>query len=389
VGDRRRSAARAGAVLFAGTLAALAFAAPSGAVPRYALRVGQSCMLCHQNPDGGGARSTYASQYLIPTRLAMAHAGVDESAEPATNPQVTKDLVVGADLRTFYLNQEKRDARNNFVQMQGSVYATFQLDARLLAYVHEELGQGPATAYEIFGMGWIVPGTAFVKVGRFVPAFGWRPADHRTFTRREFVFLPTNPPQSDTGVELGLRRGPFEVTAALTNGEFASPFELNDELAFVARGMAMHAVGPANLSLGGSYWQHRGLDQERWAGGPFGGASWGPVTWWGELDWLHSIFPAPAGGSPLKITTSFTTSQELSIQIVQGVDVVGTYDFHDPDMNFASGAGERIGGGVEAWPFPALRVRAKLNYFRLDDGPDAPPLPDDVLEGEVEIHFLY
>ena len=354
------------------------------AVPRYGLRAGQNCALCHQNPDGGGARSTYASQYLIPTRLAMVRKSHDPNAEPATNPQISKDLVIGADLRTFWLGQEDRDSHNNFVQMEGALYVTLQLDPRLSAYIHEELGQGSATAYELFGMGWLAPGTAYVKVGRFVPAFGWRPSDHRTFTRRDFVFLPTNPPQSDTGIELGLRHGPFELELGLMNGEFASAFELNDELAFVARGAAMRTVGPMNLALGASYWQHRGLDRERWAGGPFGGFSWGRVTWWGEIDWLHSIFPA-TGTQPSDVATSLTTS-------------------HDVDVDLASGAGDRLGGGVEAWPFPALRVRAKVNYFQVDEGPafrgqdsastePLPPhgatLPDDVVEGEIEVHFLY
>ena len=92
------------------------------------------------------------------------------------------------------------------------------------------------------------------------------------------------------------------------------------------------------------------------------------------------------------------------MQIVQGIDVVGTYDFHDVDVDFESGAGSRVGGGIETWPFPALRVRAKVNYFAVDEGPafrdqnnpgtePLPPhgaiLPDDVVEGEIEIHFLY
>ncbi|MFN8177355.1 MAG: hypothetical protein U0167_05475 [bacterium] len=373
---------------------------PAAAVPRYALRAGQNCALCHENPDGGGARSPYAAQYLVPARLAMLHG--DAGAKPTTNPQISQDLVLGADLRTFWLGQQKTTSRNNFVQMQGSLYLTLQLDPRLTAYVHEELGQG-ASAYEIFGTAWIVPGELFAKVGRFVPPFGWRPSDHRTFTRREFVFLPTNPPQSDTGIELGFRKEPFELDVGLTNGEFASAFELNDELALVARGQAMRSFGGLNLAVGGSYWQHRGLDRQRWAGGPFAGASWGRLTWWGEFDWLHSIFPS--GGAPLGVATSFTTSQELAIQVVQGVDVVGTYDFTDPDTRLQSGAGSRIGGGLETWPLPALRVRAKVNYFQVDEGPafvdaNAPPtqlppqfdgdsLPDGVVEGEVEIHFLY
>jgi hypothetical protein len=273
--------------------------------------------------------------------------------------------------------------------MQGSIYATLQLDERFSAYIHEELGQGSASAYEVFGMGWLVPGTAWVKVGRFVPAFGWRPADHRSFTRRNFVILPENPPQSDTGVELGARRGPFEAQVALVNGEFGSAFELNDELAFFGRGLMQRQVGPAHLAAGGSYAQHRGLDRHRWAGGPFFGASWNRFTWWGEFDWTHVVPGRAAGPAQIQVDTSFTTSQELAVQLMQGLDVFATYDFHDADMEVESGAGARVGAGIEALPYPFLQLRAKLDWFSVDAGPEAPPLPDDVRETQLEVHFLY
>lgn len=366
-------------------MAAAAAPLPADAVPRYALKVGQSCILCHQSPSGGGQRSAYASAYLVPERLAMAR-----DAPPAPDRQLTDEILIGADLRTFWLDAEDADARNNFVQMQGAVYLTLQPDPRFLAYVHQEFGQGGAFAPEIFALAWLSPGTVWAKAGRFVPAFGWRPADHRTFTRTDFVFLPENPPQSDTGIEVGARRGPFELQLALTNGEFASAFERNDELLFTARGAALRAVGPANVAAGASYAQHRGEDVHRWAGGPFAGASLGPITWWGEADWLHAARPDPAGGPALSVATSFTLSQELAVQLVRGLDAVATWDLHDPDVRLASGAGHRVGLGVDAMPYPFLRLRAKLNRFEQVDGPAAPArIPDGVNRFEAEIHFFY
>lgn len=368
----------------AAALLALA-AAPALATPRYALRVGQSCVLCHQNPSGGGERSAYATAYLVPERLAMAR----EDAPAPPDPQIHEALLLGADLRTFWLDREDADARNNFVQMQGAVYLSLQPDPRILAYVHQEFGQGPAHAPEAFVLGWLVPGAVWAKAGRFVPAFGWRPADHRTFTRTDFVFLPENPPQSDTGLELGARRGPLELQLALTNGEFASAFERNDELAFVARGAILRTVGPGSVAAGASYAQHRGVDLHRWAGGPFAGASWGRLTWWGEADWLHSARPDPAGGPALAVRTGVTMSHELSVQVVRGVDVVATWDLHDPDVRIASGAGRRLGLGIDAMPYPFLQLRAKVNAFDVRNGPDAPAIPDGVRQMEAEVHFFY
>ena len=35
-------------------------------IPRYSARYGQDCNLCHVNPTGGGQRTTYATQYIVP-----------------------------------------------------------------------------------------------------------------------------------------------------------------------------------------------------------------------------------------------------------------------------------------------------------------------------------
>src|SRR5213075_1381396 len=52
------------------------------ALPRYSARYEQNCMLCHVNPSGGGMRSAYAVQELVPKEFAMS---------PAT-PEVMKEI---------------------------------------------------------------------------------------------------------------------------------------------------------------------------------------------------------------------------------------------------------------------------------------------------------
>ena len=55
------------------SLAALSLlpALRAGALPRYSARYEQNCSLCHVNPSGGGMRSGYATQQLIPKEIAM------------------------------------------------------------------------------------------------------------------------------------------------------------------------------------------------------------------------------------------------------------------------------------------------------------------------------
>jgi len=388
-------------VVLALVLAAAHAAAPPSALatPRLAMRLGQDCLLCHQNPSGGGMRSEYASQYLLPERLAMragAASGGSEGALP--DPRLNDNVLIGADLRTAYLQRSDRDAGNNFLQMQGSLYLSVELESRVSIYVQEEMGQGAARAFEIYGLAFLLPASGYVKAGRFVPAFGWKHDDHRSFTRRELVFLPAFPPQSDTGVEIGFLPGPLALQLSATNGEFASAREQNDELAWCARGDFRRDFPGGHAVLGGSYYQHRGTQgsgaaaagQDVYAGGPFAGLRLGRVTWLGEFDWTHR--EQAAGVAPLDIFRTFTTSQELSWEVVQGLDVVAIYDFHDPDLDRESGAVQRIGGAVNALPRPWLGLYAGLNVFRLDDGPDLAArtgFTEDATEANVMIHFLY
>jgi mono/diheme cytochrome c family protein len=40
------------------------------AIPRYSAQYNQSCILCHVDPSGGGARSLYGAQFFAYTELA-------------------------------------------------------------------------------------------------------------------------------------------------------------------------------------------------------------------------------------------------------------------------------------------------------------------------------
>ena len=377
----------------------LAGATPSLSTPRYSLRAGQNCLLCHQNPSGGGMRSEYASQSLVAERLAMRRpGGAGDGAVPLPSPRLGDNVVLGADMRTAYLDRTDQESGNNFLLMQGSVYMSVELEPRVSLYVQEEFGQGAARAFELYGLGFVLPASGYVKVGRFVPAFGWKYDDHRAFTRREFVFLPAFPPESDTGVEVGFLPGPLSLQFAATNGEFASAREQNDELAWTARGELRHDFPGGHAVLGGSYFQHRGTrggaggatGEDVYAGGPFAGVRVGPATWLGEFDWTHREVALP--GASRSVFRTFTTSQELSWELIQGLDAVATYDFHDVDLDRASGAVTRIGVALSALPRAWLGVYAGVSVYRAEDGPDLAAragVSGDATVTNVMVHLLY
>jgi hypothetical protein len=358
------------------------------ATPRYSMMVGQRCNLCHQNPTGGGQRDPYASEYLVGSGLAMQ---LGAGGDAGSGSEIGDDLVVGADLRTIWLNRDDRDTGNNFRQMQGSIYLTLRLDdPRYSIYVQEELGQRNE-AFEIWGMGYVLPANGYVKVGRFVPAFGWKLPDHRVFSRRDFVFLPAFPPHSDTGIEIGLHPGNFAIEGSVLNGQFQSILDRDDDLAFTGRGSWRWTREPFHLVVGGSWYGRDGEGEDLDAGGPFAGARWGPLVWLGELDWTRR---EPVGD---RVTKGFVTTQELTLNIVQGLNLVGTWDFFDPDLDLKTGSVTRIGAGLDALVYPFLQVAGKVNVFIVEDGdgiddalePSPEIRADDFVQTQLQIHFLY
>ncbi len=91
---------------------------PARAEPRFTALYGQDCSLCHVNPAGGGLRTLYASQYLVPEELARPTA--TEEGLLSLNPEVTPGLTAGVDLRTLIYQQE--GGTGSTFSMQGDLW---------------------------------------------------------------------------------------------------------------------------------------------------------------------------------------------------------------------------------------------------------------------------
>ncbi len=356
-------------------VAALAAAVPSLAVPRYSARYGQKCALCHVNPSGGGMRTLYASQYLVPEELAWSKPapGILSSIDP----EIAQRIQIGADFRTLYsyANQDTPESRPDFFQMQGDVYLNFQMDDALSLYYD----QGISSSYELFGMWQGLPLTSYVKVGRFVPAYGWRFDDHTMYTRHELGFYP--PANSDVGIELGLSPGRLDMQVALVNGNRGSTFDDNRKLASFLSAIYRGDVGFVGWAAGvAGYWED-GDTVDFGSAGPYGYLTWNRLTWLGELDWLRDD-PGGVGH-----TTGWVVSNELTYLARQGLEVLATYDFFDPDWNVASGARWRAGGGVHILAKTFVAVDALYRRTVFDDG--VALAGEDYWETLLQLHLLY
>jgi len=344
------------------SLAASLGAAPANALPRYSARYGQSCLLCHENPTGGGMRSAYAAEYLIPEELAA-----PSSPEARFSPGIGERVAVGADLRT--LLYESDGERDGVLAMQADVYLSVRMDDRTSVYV--ERGRGGQG--EAFGTARHLPADGYLKAGRFLPAYGWRFADHQLPARR-YLFHPEGNDRAalllDDGLEVGLAPEPFELTASYLAGA------TGEGGGYACRAAARRSFGTLNLALGASVWRERRAGGHDRVAGGFGYAAAGPVSWVWQLDETR------VGGDLGRLVT-----HELAVRVRRGWDLRATYGFQDPDRALADGARTAWSLGVDALLGPHLGAMLIARREEADHGPRAPG--PDATRGEFVLHFLF
>lgn len=372
-----------------GTLLALGLlvaATPALALPRYAARYEQNCALCHVNPAGGGLRTTYATQYLAPTELVLRP--YSPEALEKIDPQVSKSILIGADFRTMYHASDDHSEYPNFFNMQGDFYAQYQSDPRFMLY----FDKGLSRSTEAWALGYVLPWTGYIKVGRFSPPFGWRFADHTAFVKDKLGLFP--PGDSDTGIEFGISPGRLDVQAAILNGALGSVSDSDKRVSHVVNVTRqatlgdLGGVGTVGVALGAGYWHDQYPGGARSTGGPHGYLKVGRAIWLGQADWsrIESEAAAPH--------TEWVTTHEATYEFLRGTYLRATYDFLDPDLDRKTGSRSRLGVGFDFLPVPSVGVMAMWNVFRHDEArPDgnapAPNLGDEYEQLEVQLHLFY
>ena len=345
----------------------------AAATPRYSARYEQKCTLCHMNPSGGGMRTLYASQYIVPEEMAWSKPTGDVLSN--IDPEISKNVIIGTDFRLIHRLSDDTTPQENFFQMQGDIYLDFQMDEQLSLYYD----QGISSDYELFGLWQGLPLTGYVKAGRFVPAYGWKFDDHTMFVRSDLGFFP--PGNSDVGIEFGISPKRFDIQFAVLNGNRGSLYDRDEKLAGALSGVYRFHVGSVGASLGAAgYWED-GETSNYGTGGTFGYLTWRRLVWLGEVDWT---LDDPQG---VGHTTGFVTSHDLSYLVRKGLELRATYDFFDPDYNSESGARSRWGGGVFVMPRAFLALEALVRVTTIDDG--AALSGDDTWETVFQFHLLY
>lgn len=335
------------------------------ALPRYSALYGQNCTLCHVNPTGGGMRSLYASQYIVPEEIAAR--GWSEDEAKGLSPQISPNITVGVDLRTLSYQLEEGDGTT--FAMQGDFYLDIGLSPRYTAYVE----QGINGSGEIFGMGRFAPLDGYLKAGRFLPDYGWRFADHQMFNRRYLLDQGGSDSPATlygSGFEVGISPGVLTASAAALGGGGRH----GDNYSF--RALLQDNLGRLNYGAGASLLRRQFPEGHRRAAGAFWYLAYGAATWLGQID------ETSQDGRKGSLFT-----QELALQVRRGYDLRLTYNFQDPDRDLKNGTRRRYGIGLAQMPTPFLSILVMGNYWNIDPGPVV--AGNSYHEGQLMVHFFY
>ena len=107
-----------------------------------------------------------------------------------------------------------------------------------------------------------------------------------------------------------------------------------------------------------------------------GGLSYTDFTWTFEADqaenWIDN-------------NTSMAIYDEIAWVVIQGVQLIGKYDFFDPNTNLQNGAVSRFTLGVEIYPLNIMEIKlqARLNQVVLDNTDTQDP------EYLIQTHFWF
>ncbi len=321
--------------------------ATARAEPYLAVRMGLKCAQCHENPTGGGLRTTFGNVFA---QNMLAAEQLEVGDEPWTGA-VNRFISLGADLRAHgtYTDIPNQSTEDEFDLQEVRAY--LQLNAipdRVALYVDQRLAPGTSNNLEAYGKLWFGNKAWYVKAGQMYLPFGLRLEDDTAFTR---VAPGINMNTPDNGVELGFEGGRWSAQLAVSNGT-AGAQEDDQGKQWSLR--AEHVQSAWRLGASASFNMSDAGDRNLY--GVFAGVRTGPIAWLGEVDYIDD------DGFPNGNRRLWAGLIEANWNFLKGHNLKLTAEGFDPDDDVDEDEQSRYSLFWEYTPLPyvQLRVGARL-----------------------------
>ncbi len=354
----------------------------SFSLPRFAVNNGSSCIACHVNPTGSGLRNDYGTNVVALEELPLER-WLDKGNED-WNGYISDHLQVGGDFRLqgIQYNYSDTTRKSAFFPMQADFYTFLKLNQNAGIFAKIGARGSGSLSTEYWALLSNLPQNIWMKIGRALPNYGLRVDDHTSFIRggnysrttlglekEGLLFGPYfNPPAI---LELGVPMfGGLQWTTSISTSIVNSGEELNNlTTQFNYFGSIVDKV---NYMTGFNYMQENNFTMM----GVSGGLSY--------LDFTYT-FEADQAENWIVGNTSLALYDEIAWQVIQGVQLIGKYDFFDPNTNLQDGALSRYTLGVEIYPLNIMEIKlqARLNQVDSDNADISDP------EYLIQTHFWF
>ena len=362
------------------------------AEPYMALREGYACGDCHTNRTGGGMRNLTVEMHGAEIlNLPNDGDGLFPEVDERLSPHINDFLSVGGNFRLVdtLLFQDAPDATgrvdnntafreiesNDIDIQQGTLYAEIRLIPEYLSlYIDERVAPGGADNREAFGIvDKILPKEAYIKGGRFFPAFGLKLQDNRAFVNAHSGFSFD---RSVTGVEVGRTGEGLNWQVSVSEGN-----EDND-LDQLVTGNAFYMwrdVGAlTSVMLGGSAAYDEPDNNGFQAYTAYGGFAAGPLALLAQGVFLDTE-------SATADDQSWAGYIEANWLFSDWINGKVAFDYTDPSDNASDDERNRVSIGIEPFIDEFLQLRL---FYRVYNGPKT-NISANRDELSVEAHLFF
>lgn len=336
--------------------------------PEIAALQNSPCWKCHINPNGGGQRNVtgfFASQNLA---LEASTKAIEENFKDFGEfvPAVGDHLLFGMDVRPMWHDieddpdipdEEEGPNSSTFYLMQAAFYA----DAHLLPILHLTGSFDAAqNTFEAYGLIDELPAGLYFRIGRFHVPYGLRLDDHTVFTRAPLGFHNIS---QDTGIEAGIRPGPFFLSAAVTNGNPGNQAQDRDGDYYAVTGQT--GVRFWKIGIGGSYYANTAQELFRQVYGPWATFGIWKITLLGEFDVFNQEETLEGTGEPRnRMRIGSAAFGMLDVEIIRGLNLQARYAHQDTNWERDETFQDQVMGGILFYPIPYLSTTFQYRYNR-------------------------
>ena len=342
------------------------------ALPRFAVQNGTSCIVCHVNPTGSGLRNDYGTNVVALEELPLER-WLDKGNED-WDGYISDHLQIGGDFRLqgVQYNDSDNKRRSAFFPMQADIYSYLKLNNNAGIFTKIGIRKSSTLSAEYWALVNNLPQNAWLRIGRTLPNYGLRVDDHTSFIRggnlhrtsvldidgldiEGLIFAPSLLYSPPAILELGVPMfGGLQWTTSISTG-ITGIVKKREELNNLTT--QFNYTGSINDNItymgGFSYMQQDKFTMT----GISGGLSFGDFTWTFEADQAENWIDG---------NTSLALYDEIVWEIIQGIHLMGKYDFFDPKADWQTGSISRYTFGAEIYPLNIMEIKLQLRMNQVD-----------------------